>query len=351
MSGMRGRRKRKLNELEISEFFGQIAVMTQAGISLPDALDALQDGDENGRIKQAYKELYRQIHQGISVSDAMEKMGIFPDTAVQMCRAGELGGRLSEAMKKLSFHSRKEYRINCRIREAMVYPRLLVFSAIMLILIVFLIVMPTVEPLFEGNELPALTKGLLRISNFLRFHGGMAVAVLILFIGICKLLGSRPAIRCFRDRIILHLPIIGKQLRIIYTYRFSQSQSMLYASGITLTESLEIAGRIIGNYYLAEQFKRVLQRIQNGEMLSGAVRDVDGLDRKLAAVIFVGEETGKLDVMLSDIAEAYEFESDAAISRLVRLLEPAMILIMGVITGIVLLGIMLPVWSMYNYIQ
>ena len=344
MSGMRGRRKRKLNELEISEFFGQIAVMTQAGIPLPDALDALQDGDENGRIKQAYKELYRQIHQGISVSDAMEKMGIFPDTAVQMCRSGELGG-------KLSFHSRKEYRINCRIREAMVYPRLLVFSAIMLILIVFLIVMPTVEPLFEGNELPALTKGLLRISNFLRFHGGMAVAVLILFIGICKLLGSSPAIRCFRDRIILHLPIIGKQLRIIYTYRFSQSQSMLYASGITLTESLEIAGRIIGNYYLAGQFKRVLQRIQNGEMLSGAVRDVDGLDRKLAAVIFVGEETGKLDVMLSDIAEAYEFESDAAISRLVRLLEPAMILIMGVITGIVLLGIMLPVWSMYNYIQ
>lgn len=90
LSGMRGRRKRKLNELEISEFFGQIAVMTQAGIPLPDALDVLQDGDENGRIKQAYKELYRQIHQGISVSDAMEKMGIFPDTAVQMCRAGEL---------------------------------------------------------------------------------------------------------------------------------------------------------------------------------------------------------------------------------------------------------------------
>ncbi len=113
---------------------------------------------------------------------------------------------------------------------------------------------------------------------------------------------------------------------------------------------LEIAGRTLGNHYLEKQFSEVIKQVQNGEMLSRAIQNVDGLDKKLASVIFVGEETGKLDKMLESVANGYEYESDMALTRLIGLIEPVMILVMGVIIGIILLGVMVPMWNMYGYI-
>ena len=113
---------------------------------------------------------------------------------------------------------------------------------------------------------------------------------------------------------------------------------------------LEIASKTLGNRYLARQFSEVVKQVQSGEMLSRAIQDVDGLDKKLASAIFVGEETGKLDKMLESIADGYEYESDMALSKLIGLIEPAMILVMGVMIGIILLGVMIPMWNMYGYI-
>ena len=113
---------------------------------------------------------------------------------------------------------------------------------------------------------------------------------------------------------------------------------------------LEIAGRALGNRYLERQFSEVIKQVQGGEMLSRAIQNVDGLDKKLASIIFVGEETGKLDNMLEGAADGYEYESDMALTRLIGLIEPVMILVMGVIIGIILLGIMIPMWNMYGYV-
>lgn len=118
-----------------------------------------------------------------------------------------------------------------------------------------------------------------------------------------------------------------------------------------MIDSLKIAGRTLNNSYLEGQFSKVVYKVQNGEMLSSAIKTVDGLDKKLAPIIFVGEETGKLDTMLESIADSYEYESDAAMSKIVSLIEPAMILILGAIICVIMVGIMLPLWNMYGYIE
>ena len=136
----------------------------------------------------------------------------------------------------------------------------------------------------------------------------------------------------------------GRLLRSVYTFRFAESLSILYASGIPMLTCLETAGRTVGNRYVELQTRFLSERLQNGEALSLA-----GLDRRLALMVLTGEETGKLDVMLKNTADSFEYEADMAVSRLVSLVEPVMILGLGAVIGAVLLGIMVPLWRMYGY--
>lgn len=141
----------------------------------------------------------------------------------------------------------------------------------------------------------------------------------------------------------------GRLLRSVYTFRFAESLSILYAGGIPMLTCLETAGRTVGNRYVELQTRFLSERLKNGEALSLAIKDVDGLDRRLALMVLTGEETGKLDVMLKNTADSFEYEADMAVSRLVSLVEPVMILGLGAVIGAVLLGIMVPLWRMYGY--
>jgi len=240
--------------------------------------------------------------------------------------------------------------MNSRIRAALLYPEIVGLTAFAAVLMIFLVVLPTIEPLMAGMELPAVTRFLMTFSDFVVNRWYLAAAILFGLLIIWKILERDKVVRRFVDRVKLHVPVVGKQLRIIYTARFARSHSSLYSSGLPMIESLQIAGRTLGNSYLEAQFSGLVNRMKNGEMLSRAIEMVDGFDRKLAPIIYVGEETGKLDMMLESTAENYEYESDAAISKLISLIEPGMIVILGIVVGIIMLGIMIPLWSLYGYI-
>ena len=165
-------------------------------------------------------------------------------------------------------------------------------------------------------------------------------------------------LRCFgaedsvfgRDKMIFYVPLLGKQMKTIYTARFARSLSGLYASGVPMMVGLEITSRTIGNRYLEMQILDVVRAVENGASLSRAIESVHGLDKKLPAVIFVGEETGKLDTMLLSLAEGYEHEAEMAMNKIVSLIEPFMIVVIGIVVAVILLGIMIPMWSLYEYI-
>jgi len=350
MDRMRNRRKRKLASMEISELCLQLETMAVAGIPLVRALNILKDGSDNRKLCAMYGELERELNRGVSLSGAMDNSGMFPELAVNMVRAGEAGGNLKGVLAELAKHYQKEHRMGRRLKGALLYPKIVGLTAILTILVMFLFVMPSIEPLFAGMELPAVTRFLMAFSRFLTEKWYLAAAVLAVMAACMEILKRSERFCCFRDHVLICTPFIGRQLRIIYTARFARCISSLYSGGLPMVESLRIAGRVLGNRYLETRFPLVIQKVQNGEMLSEAIKAADGFEKKLSAVIFVGEETGKLDVMLEKAADGYEYETDVAMTKIVSMAEPVIILILGAVVGISMLGIMLPLWHMYEYI-
>ena len=350
MDMLRRIKNRKLAADVLSDMCRQIGVMTGAGITMAKAMEILKNTTENKRIARIYGELEDRIKQGYPIGDSMEALGVFPEMAVNMIRAAEVSGQLEKTANNLAEHYRKEHRTMTQMKAATMYPKILCIMAITIVLFVFLVIMPMVEPLFSGVELPLVTRILMRISAFLKHDWHIVAAGMVVIIFLEPLVLSIHSVKGAIDKMILYVPIIGKQMKTIYTARFARSLSGLYASGIPMVIGLEITSRTIGNRYLETQILDVVRAVENGASLSHAIDSVHGLDKKLPAVIFVGEETGKLDMMLLSLAEGYEHEAEIAINKLVSLIEPLMIVVIGIVVAVILLGIMIPMWSLYEYI-
>ena len=280
----------------------------------------------------------------------MDVIGVFPELMVNMFRAAEISGSLEKTADHLAEHYRKEHRTMTQMKAATTYPKILCVMAITIVLFVFLIIMPMVEPLFQGVELPLITRVLMRISIFLKQEWYMTAMVFLIIMLFGPSALSLHTVKRIRDKILLYIPVLGKQMRIIYTARFARSLSNLYASGVPMLISLETASKTLGNRYLEEQLNNVALAVEYGETLSEAIGTVKGLDKKLPAIIFVGEETGKLESMLLSLAEGYEHEAEMAMNKMVSMTEPMMIVVIGIVVAVILLGIMLPMWSMYEYL-
>lgn len=325
-------RKKEWGSGELADFFQQMAVMIGSGIPLCRALGILRDCTDSRRFRKIYEELRGKMEKGTLASSAMEQTGVFP----------EMAGRLA-------VHYRKEHRMQRRIQGALLYPKFLGLLSVFLVLAVFLVIMPTLEPLLGEMELPRFTRFLMAASIFLKEWWYLILVFTVLWTAVWERAGKKRRIRLFLDRLCLRLPVAGRLLRSVYTFRFAESLSILYTGGIPMLTCLETAGRTVGNRYVELQTRFLSERLQNGEALSLAIRDMDGLDRRLALMVLTGEETGKLDVMLKNTADSFEYEADMAVSRLVSLVEPVMILGLGAVIGAVLLGIMVPLWRMYGY--
>ena len=343
-------RNRKLTADVLSDMCRQTGAMVGTGITMAKTMEILKNTTESKKLSGIYGELEYRIKQGQSIGDSMDAIGIFPELMVNMFRAAEISGRLEKTANHLAEHYRKEHRTMTQIKAATTYPKILCVMAITIVLFVFLVIMPMVEPLFQGVELPLTTQALMRIGLFLQqdWYVAALVFLIVVFLG-PRVLAFHPVKRNL-NKMSLFVPVFGKQMRIIYTARFARSLSSLYASGVPMLVSLVTASRTLGNRYLEEQFSNVVLAVEQGETLSEAVGSIKGLDKKLPAIIFVGEETGKLDTMLLSLAEGYEHEAEVAMNKMVSMTEPMMIVAIGLVVAVILLGIMLPMWSMYEYL-
>lgn len=306
------KKRKKLGAERLSEFFRQFSVLVESGLSIPETLEIMQQDDTDREFCLACRKLGAFMTEGKTVGDAMEETGRFPEPAIQMIRAAEMSGQLVRTTARLAVHYEKEHRTEGKIRSAVLYPKILVLMMIFLMLFVFLEILPTLEPILVDVTLPLLTRILMGISHF---------------------------------------PVVGRQIRIICTARFCENMSSLYSSGLPITSCLKYTEGTTGNMYLDREIRTIMERVSSGILLSEAIRESGGFEKKLAAVIVTGEEAGHLDKMLERIAGSYEHESDLALNKLVNLLEPVMILLIGIFTGILILGIMEPMWNMYGSIR
>lgn len=350
---LQGKREQHLKAKQLTEFCNQLSNLLASGVSLVRALDIItrEDGISPFEL-EIYTRVMAEVKKGVSLSEAMEAQECFPDLMLGMIRSGESNGNLDVVTKRLAIHYKREDQLNGQVRSAMTYPLVLLVLLILILIVLLTFVIPQFEELFAQMEsLPLPTVILLGVSDFIKAYWYILIPVLAVLAIILRLLLRFPKLRRKMDYCKVHLPVAGKLNRVIYSARFARTLSSLYASGMPIVGALKMAGETIGNRYVEEQFDQVVVMVRCGTPLSEALSGVDGLQKKLASTIYVGEESGRLDNMLDSIADVMEAEAQEATKRLVTLVEPVMIIIMAFVVAFVLVAVMLPIYQSYSEIE
>lgn len=339
----------KLSLKELSDFSRQLGAMIGSGVSLIRAMSILVQRESKVKIKDIYTDMYRKLQQGQTLSMAMESEGkAFPELMINMYRTGESSGQMEKVANTMALQYEKDDHIKRKIRNAMIYPIILLCVTVFVIIIVFTWIIPSFAQVFEGMELPMITQLVNGLSQIMIHYWYWLLTGVLCIFGVITTLLRVEKIRYNFDKLKLKLPKIGKLLTIIYTARFARNMCSLYTSGISIINGILIIRNTIGNKYIESQFDSVVALVRNGTSLSQSIQKIDGFDPKLASSIYIGEESGRLETMLTSLADDFDYESESASQRMVTLLEPIMIIILAVIVLCVMLAVLLPIFQMYQ---
>lgn len=345
----RGSGKFKTKDLSI--FCRQFATMLQAGIGIVKCLDILEKQSTHQGLKNACGEMMTSVQKGNLLSNAMaEHRELFPQLLIQMVVAGEASGNLDVVMDRLAMTYEKEAKIENKMGTAMTYPIVLLVTLVIITAVILVFVLPKFTAMFEqsGQDLPVPTKILIGMSDFLIERWYIVLIAIVVIIILIKQTLSRDEGQRVFDGFKIKAPIIGEQFRMIVTSRFTRTLATLLSSGIGLLEAISIVGRVVGNKEVEHRLDNASEDIKKGIALSRAINDVDVFPPMVVSMIKIGEESGSLDTVLEKTADYYDEELDTAIQRLVGLMEPAMILVMGVVVAFVVISIALPMFGMYS---
>lgn len=351
--GGRGKKRRKLSSRQLSEFSKSLSTLLASGVSIVRGLEII--ADEEGispAAKSLYLEILSDLRKGISLSEAMELRKCFPELMLGMIRSGEGSGNIDAVMNRLALHYERESRLKQQVQSTMTYPAVLLVMCVLVVIVIVTFILPQFEELFsEMESLPGITEFLMTASDFLVNQWYVVLLILFILGIILRIVSKIEKVRRTIDYIKVHMPVIGRLNRVIYTARFARTLSSLYSSGMPIASALQTAGGTVGNLYVEQQFEKVIGMVRSGVPLSQALKEVDGFLRKLSSTILVGEESGRLDVMLDSIAMTMEQEAEEATKRLVTLLEPVLICVMALLVGFIIVAVMLPIYESYGAIE
>ena len=344
---------RVMKTARLADFCRNLGTLLTAGVPLVRAFRIMADERSIDPQQRAlYEAVLGELRKGIPLSDAMESCApAFPSLLLAMIRSAEGTGSIDHACTRMATYYEREHKMNQQVGNSMMYPLILCVLIVAVIAILMTFVLPQFKPMFDQMEkLPFLTQLLFDASDFVGANWPLLlVALALIFFGF-KLLLAQPRIRRQWDRFILHAPVVGVLNRKICTARFASTLSNLYGSGVPIITTLGAARDSIGNRWIESQFGTALDSIRAGHSLSQSIAAIDGFEVKLASSIAVGEETGKLDSLLATISETLDYEAEMATKRLVTLLEPVMIVIMGLVVGGVVAAVIVPIYQSYGTI-
>lgn len=344
---------RPLKTAVLADFCRNLGTLLTAGVPLVRAFRIMADERSIDPQQRAlYEAVLGELRKGIPLSDAMESCApAFPNLLLAMIHSAEGTGSIDHACTRMATYYEREHKMNQQVGNSMMYPLILCVLIVAVIAILMTFVLPQFKPMFDQMEkLPFLTQLLFDASDFVGANWPLLlVALALIFFGF-KLLLAQPRIRRQWDRFILHAPVVGVLNRKICTARFASTLSNLYGSGVPIITTLGAARDSIGNRWIESQFDTALDSIRAGHSLSQSIAAIDGFEVKLASSIAVGEETGKLDSLLATISETLDYEAEMATKRLVTLLEPVMIVIMGLVVGGVVAAVIVPIYQSYGTI-
>lgn len=346
---------RKVGSREVTVMTRQLATLLGAGLPLVQSLTTLIAQTSHPQLKTILSQIKEEVNEGSSFSQTMTHYPqVFPAFYLNMVRAGEASGTLHLVLERLADFSEKQQALKGRVRAALAYPlfMFLIGSIVLFFLVTF--VVPNVTRIFDEmhQTLPLITILLIGVSRFLETFWWLIVAGLIgAFVALKYFLSKTQKGRTLLDRTLLALPVVGQMNRKIAVARFSRTLGTLLESGVPLLASLEIVRNIVGNSLISDAIQKAGNDVREGQSLSAPLARSGLFPAISVEMISVGEQSGNLEPMLYRIAEAYEKEVESSITMLTSLLEPIMILVMGLAVGFIVVSILLPIFEMNQLVR
>jgi len=342
--------KVKLKDLVI--FTRELSTMISAGVPLPRALNTLENQVENKYFKKVIGSVNHDVESGAPLADAMAKFpDAFNDVYVNMVRAGEAGGILDEILKRLAEQVEKDASIRKKIRSAMAYPVVIMTVTVIAFFGIMLFILPKIGKIIKDlggpdAELPVYSRAMLGISAFMQHN---FIIIFIIMAG--GIFFFRRYIKTEKGRynwhkLLLRLPIVGNIVIKVAVARFSRTFSSLMGAGVSVLDALEVTGKAVGNKVIQKELASIAEAVKNGQPLGKQLLEAPFFPPIVGQMMMVGEETGKIDVVLVKVADFYEEEVDAVIDSLASIIEPVMIIVLGSVVGIIAASVMGPIASL-----
>ena len=352
----RGRKKGggKIKTRDIVIFTRQFATMINAGLPLVQALDILSKQSENKTLKEVTRQVVYDVESGHTVADALGKHPkAFSELYVNMVAAGEAGGILDTILGRLAVFMEKNDALVRKVKGAMIYPGVIISVAVGAVTVRLGFVITTFEQMFASVNLtlPLPTRVVIGMSRFLTSYWWAVLATALGSGFMLKRYYATPSGKLAIDRLMLKLPVLGDVIRKSAVSRFTRTLGTLISSGVSILDGLEITAKTAGNRVIHDAIMQSRSSIAGGDTIAAPLAKSEVFPPMVISMIAVGEQTGGLDEMLSKIADFYDEEVDAAVSALLSLLEPVMIVFLGVVVGGMVVAMYLPIFDMINAVQ
>jgi general secretion pathway protein F len=346
--------KRSISKADLSLFTRRLATLVASAVPLFEAMGSLCDQEENGPLRKVLLRVKDRIAEGASLSRAFAaEPKVFSESYVSMVAAGEASGALDAVLERLADFLEEQEQVRSRVVSAMAYPilMLLVGGGVMMFLLT--VVIPKIVVIFEDSKaaLPLITTVLIKLSHFMRSWWWLLVALAIVAILIYRKAMLRDHLRLRRDQLLLKLPLAGDMQKQLLLSRFSRVIGLLLSSGVPIIRSLEITSEVLVNRAYRAFLRGVMDEVAQGGTLSGSLRRSALFPPMLVHLIGVGEKGGNLEEMLLKAGTSFEREFNTRLTRLMGLMEPLLVLGMGLAVGFVVMAVLLPIFEMNQLIK
>lgn len=334
---------------ELVLFTRQLATLVAARVPLLQSLRILESQVTSKRLVVITREVMKSVENGESLSLALSKYpSVFSGVFVSLVRSGEVSGTLNKSLSYLADQMEKDYQLKSKVRSALTYPAFIIGTLIAVALLMFKFVLPKLTEVLveQGGDLPTVSRVLIKITGFINVYWWLLILALGVGFILLRVYIATPDGRYAWDRFKMRVPIINGIFQRIYLARFARNLSTLVAGGIPIIQSVQIVAEIINNVIYRDILIRASQRLASGESINSSLQGNPEFPPIVTQMVRVGEETAQLDDILSKLASFYEREVDEKVSTLTTLLEPMIMIVLGVGVGALVAGVLLPIYNL-----
>jgi type IV pilus assembly protein PilC len=339
----------KVKEKDIILFARQFSTMIDAGLPIIQCLDILYSQQDNITFKKMLKNIKELVESGTTLADALKKYpNEFDNLFVNMIAAGEAGGILDTILRRLAGYMEKASKLKSQVKGAMTYPAITMIIAVLVVAVILVFVIPVFQDMFAdfGSELPAFTQLVVGASEFTKRNIHFIIGAVVIFIFAFRKFHKTNRGRIWVDKMLLRLPVFGLLIRKVAVAKFTRTMGTMLSSGVAILEALDIVAKTAGNKTIEKAVYNVRTGISEGRTMADPLSESGVFPAMVCQMIAVGESTGALDAMLSKIADFYDEEVDQAVENLTSLIEPFMLVFLGVTIGGLVIAMYLPVFKM-----